>query len=130
MARCNGRYARNRCALLVTLPLAHLQELQPHTVRPFEKADVPSIRQDTLFKYFDASSFDLRHLAGEVFGIDRDVLKTIKLLQLLIFEKVSHAELHAMQIDPKSGLAVRRWSLRYNFCTDMLNVPVHGFAWL
>jgi hypothetical protein len=62
------------------LALSHFKKFQPHTFRPLEKADLPSVGQDAFFKNFDAGGFDVRYFSGEIVGIDGDMLEAVKLL--------------------------------------------------
>ena len=60
-------------------PLAHFEKFKPYAFRPLKETHFTSVRQHPFFEYFDTVSLDLRHLTGEVVGIDSDVFQPIEL---------------------------------------------------
>src|SRR5262245_37254007 len=107
-----------------------LQKLQSHSLGPFEKTDSSPVRQHALFEDLDAGGFDLVDFAVEVVGVDGYVFKTVELLELLLFQKISDVKLHAVEVQAKCCLSARRGPFGNDFRACVFQVEIDGLPWV
>ena len=78
--------------------LFNFQKLEPDPFGSLEETNPAPVRELPLFEDLGAARFDLRHFAGEILGVDRDMFEAEVLLQLLAGDIARHVERHAVKI--------------------------------